>query len=447
LGAGRWGARLSGIRLLAAALACIALAGCAGRAEGVLTPTSAVVPGASTVDLLAVTTRKSTPEPGKLFSGERGAKISLTDFRISIPPDSTRQIGDVQWPKKLPPDPTKEFATLNAQDLTRDEARAWFRREAKGRRHVLLFVHGFNNTYEDAVYRFAQITHDSGTDAVPILFTWPSRGSVFAYAYDRESTNYSRDALEEALQTLAKEKSIEDVSVLAHSMGSFLVLESLRQMAIRDGRIAPKIRNVILAAPDVDVDVFKQQLGEMGDPATRPRFTIFTSTDDRALLVSSRIAGRVPRLGAIDPKAEPYRSEFATQKIDAFDLTDLESADQLRHGKFTSSAVVKAIGGRLVEGQQIADSDLSLGERVGQLATGVATGAGAAAGAIVSAPLAIVDPKTRRSYREQMNSVGGGFDDAFSSIRPDLRQRERPAKAQAPTVSEASATGAEKNTR
>ncbi|WP_245479545.1 alpha/beta hydrolase, partial [Hansschlegelia zhihuaiae] len=371
---------------MGATLALLTLAGCGGRPEGVLTPTPTAAPGAATVDLLAITTRKATTEPGKLFSGERAAKISLTDFRISIPPDSVRKPGDVQWPKRLPPDPSKEFATLSAQDLTRDEARAWFRREAGGRRHVLLFVHGFNNTYEDAVYRFAQIAHDSGTDAVPILFTWPSRGSVFAYAYDRESTNYSRDALEEALQALAKEKSVEDVSVLAHSMGSFLVLESLRQMAIRDGRIAPKIRNVILAAPDVDVDVFKQQLGEMGDPAARPRFTVFTSTDDRALLVSSRIAGQVPRLGAIDPKAEPYASEFGTQKIDAFDLTDLESADQLRHGRFTSSAVVKAIGGRLVEGQQIADSDLSLGERVGQLATGVATGAGAAAGAIVSAP-------------------------------------------------------------
>lgn len=289
---------------------CLALAGCASRAEGVLTPQPGSAPGGSVVDLMAVTTRKATAEPGKLFSGERASKISLTDFKISIPPENARTVGDVQWPRKLPADPATEFVTVSAEEVNRQGAQSWFRREAKGRKHVLLFVHGFNNTYEDAVYRFAQIAHDSGTDAVPVLFTWPSRGSVFAYNYDRESTNYSRDALEETLQELAKEPGIQDVSVLAHSMGSFLTMEALRQMAIRNGRIAPKISNVILAAPDIDVDVFKQQLGEMGSPEQRPRFTIFTSTDDRALKVSSRIAGSVPRLGAINPKAEPYASEF-----------------------------------------------------------------------------------------------------------------------------------------
>ena len=406
-------------------------------------PTGLSAPGASTVDMMVVTTRKSTPAPGVLYSGERAAKISLTDIRISIPPDSVRKIGEVQWPKKLPPNPATDFATVSAQEVSRDQARTWFKAHSKGGRHVLLFVHGFNNTYEDAVYRFAQIKHDSGADAVPILFTWPSRGSVLAYAYDRESTNYSRDALEETLQALAKEPSVEDVTVLAHSMGSFLALESLRQMAIRNGRIAPKIRNVVLAAPDVDVDVFKQQLGEMGPSNARPRFTVFTSTDDRALLVSSRLAGRVPRLGAIDPKSEPYASEFRAGGVDAYDLTDIETADSLRHGKFASAEVVKAIGGRLVQGQQISSNDLSLGERVGQLATGVASGAGAAAGAIVSAPLAIVDPRSRRSYGDQWNSAGDGLGDALGSFAPPPQQK-RQVSPQPPA--QASSTPAQAST-
>lgn len=410
-------------------VSCLVLAGCGGRAEGVLQPSTASAPGVSVVDLMVVTTRAATSEPGKLFSGERAAKISLTDIRVSIPPDQVRQIGEVQWPKKLPADPAKEFSTVSVRDTDREGARDWFRREAKGRKHVLLFVHGFNNTYEDAVYRFAQIMHDSAAAAVPVLFTWPSRGSVLAYNYDRESTSYSRDALEETLQSLAKAPEVDDVTVLSHSMGTFLTMEALRQMAIRNGRIAPKIRNVVLAAPDIDVDVFKQQLGAMGDPAERPRFTLFTSTDDRALKISSRIAGQVPRLGAIDPKAEPYASEFASAKIDAFDLTDLSSADELRHGKYASATVVQAIGGRLVAGQQISDSDLSLGERVGQLTTGVASGAGGAVGALVSAPLAIVDPRTRRGYGDQLGAVGAGFGDAFSSLQPEQRRRVQ-ARAQ-----------------
>lgn len=418
-------------------LVCLALAGCGGRPEGVLTPTPSAATSTNRVDLLAVTTRRPTPQPGVLFSGERDPNISLTDIRISIPPDGARQIGDVQWPKKLPPNPATDFATISANELTLDQARNWFRSRAKGRRHVLLFVHGFNNTYEDAVYRFAQIVHDSRAQAVPILFTWPSRGSVLAYAYDRESTVYSRDALEQTLQALAKEPSIDDVSVLAHSMGSFLTLESLRQMAIRDGRIAPKIRNVILAAPDVDVDVFRRQLGEMGPPDKRPHFTVFTSTDDRALLVSSRIAGKVPRLGAVDPKAEPYASEFRQGNIDAFDLTAIDTPDQLRHGRYASATVVSAIGQRLVAGQKITDDQLSLGQRVGQLAGGVAAGAGAAAGAVVSAPLAIVDPRTRRSYGEQFDQIGSGFGDAAGSLDLGVRRR-----AQAPQASQAPAQAA-----
>lgn len=392
---------------------------CAGRPTGVLIPNAAETRGASRVDLMVATTRKRSATPGVLYSGERGAGLSLTEIDVSIPPDAVRKVGEVQWPKKLPGNPATEFTTLKVKPTDRDGARAWFRRETSGKkRHVLLFVHGFNNAYDDAVYRFAQIVHDGGADAVPVLFTWPSRGSVFAYNYDRESTNYSRDALEEVLQALAKAPEVQDVTVLAHSMGSFLALESLRQMAIRNGRIAPKIHNVILAAPDVDTDVFRQQLGEMGAPDQRPRFTLFVSRDDRALQVSTRIANGVPRLGAIDPRAEPYRSEFAAAKIDAFDLTELRASDSLAHGKFAASpAVVKAIGGRLVAGQDVTAGELGLGERLGQVAAGAATTAGSAAGALITAPIAIVDPATRRNYGDRIEDLRGNVDGTFDPLR------------------------------
>ena len=60
------------------------------------------------------------------------------------------------------------------------------------RRQVLVFIHGFNNRFEDAVFRFAQVVHDFDAPVVPVLFTWPSRGSVLAYGYDRESTLLSQ---------------------------------------------------------------------------------------------------------------------------------------------------------------------------------------------------------------------------------------------------------------
>ena len=215
----------------------LALAGCAGRPEGVLVPSGKVAPGVSTVDLLVATTRAPSRVPGVLFSGERGSDIELREIVVSIPPDGKRKVGQVQWPSKLPADPEKDFATVSVEPLDAARAgRVWLDRNLPKSRRVLVFVHGFNNRYEDAVYRFAQIVHDSKTDAAPVIFTWPSRASIFDYSYDKESTNYSRDALEELLRAVVAKPEVGEVTVMAHSMGTWLAVETLRQMAIRDGR-------------------------------------------------------------------------------------------------------------------------------------------------------------------------------------------------------------------
>ena len=102
------------------------------------------------------------------------------------------------------------------------------------------------------------------------------------------------------------------MSILAHSMGNWLALESLRQMAIRNGGLPAKFKNIMLAAPDVDVDVFRSQIADMGKP--HPQFTLFVSRDDRALAVSRRVWGDVARLGSIDPEQHPYKAELAQER-------------------------------------------------------------------------------------------------------------------------------------
>jgi esterase/lipase superfamily enzyme len=213
-------------------LACGVLVGCAGRPAGVLTPVEQRAPNATRINLLVATTRAPSKDQGILFSGERANGISLTEIAVSIPPDERRQVGQVQWPVSLPADPANDFAVLKVTPLSdgRQEG-VWLKQHLPRNRRVLVFVHGFNTHFDDAIYRFAQIVHDSGVDAAPILFTWPSRGSVFEYVYDRESTNFSRDALEETLQRLARDPNVGEVIVMAHSMGAWLVTESLRQMA------------------------------------------------------------------------------------------------------------------------------------------------------------------------------------------------------------------------
>ncbi|MGY5807019.1 alpha/beta hydrolase [Rhizobium sp. LEGMi198b] len=411
--AGQWGKAL--FRAIAV-IAALSLTACGGRPIGVMQPVADNIPGTSKIDLLVATTRLPDKDPAILFSGERGPGLKVDAVSVSIPPEANRKVGQVQWPSRLPGNPLKNFVTTSVQPLMSvADNQAWLRTHLPKNKRVLIFVHGFNNRYEDSVYRFAQIVHDSHADVAPVVFTWPSRASIFDYAYDKESANYSRDALEELLRRASSNPSVGDITVMAHSMGTWLAVEALRQMAIRDGRVAPKIKNVILASPDLDVDVFGQQFRALGKD--RPHFTLFVSRDDRALSLSRRISGNVDRLGQIDPSAEPYRSALEKEGITVLDLTKLKTGDSLNHGKFAESPeVVKLIGDRLIEGQTITDSDVGIGEAVGAVAIGAAQTVGSAASVAVSAPIAIFDPRTRQNYGEQIRRLGASAGNTVGSV-------------------------------
>ena len=401
------------------------LIGCASPPEGVLSPIAQTDADATAVSIMVATTRAPSDNPGLLYSGERGDAIDFNELVISIPPEANRKVGEVQWPKKLPADPSREFATLSAEPFTTVEAvEAWYQRNKSSTGRLLIFVHGFNTRYGSAVYRFAQIAHDSNTDATPVMFTWPSRGSVFDYGYDKESTNYSRSALEALLTGAADAPEIRDITILAHSMGTWLTMESLRQMAIRNDGVPSKIGNVILASPDLDVDVFRQQLADMGPK--RPKFTVFVSKDDRALTLSRRISGNVDRLGQIDISNPVYRDEFESGGITILDLSALQVGDSLNHSKFAESPeVVKLLGQRLIDGQSVTDQDLGLGAELGATAMSVSNTVGSAAGMAISAPIAILDPKARDTFDAQSRRFGTGLGDSILGVTTGLSAGSR----------------------
>nr|WP_245404808.1 alpha/beta hydrolase [Ancylobacter gelatini] len=391
---------------------CLAVAACAGRPNGVLGPVAQTNPDATEVNMLVATTRAPSDDPNVRYTGERGSGVSLSAFDISIPPDANRQIGQVQWPRSLPANPMTDFATIAVKPLDgKNAARSWLREHLPPSKRVMIFVHGFNNRFEDAVYRFAQITHDSGAEVAPVLFTWPSRARVFDYLFDRESTIFSRDAFEQVVWEVANDPDVKDVTIMAHSMGAWLAMEGLRQMAIRRGSLPKKITNVILASPDVDVDVFTTQWMALNRPSAR--FTLFVSQNDRALQVSRRIAGNVERLGQIN--ADDHYAELTKAGIFVVDLTRVRTDETLNHGVFASSPeVVQLIGTRLVNGQTVTDSEVSLGDRIGAAAMGVGQTVGSAAGLAISAPIAVFDPKTRRSYEGQMQQLGRSVNETVS---------------------------------
>jgi esterase/lipase superfamily enzyme len=391
-----------------ALLITVIASGCAGRPKNVLSPVAETSPSSSRVDMLVATTRSRSSVPGEMFTGERGLTPAFADITVSIPPKNVRKEGEVAWPKKLPSNPATDFATLKADQITLDAAKNWLSASVrKSPDHsVLVFIHGFNNRFEDSVYRFAQIVHDSGVHSAPVLVTWPSRGSLLAYGYDRESTNYTRNALENLFQYLARDPEVKEVSILAHSMGNWLALESLRQMAIRNGRLPAKFKNVMLAAPDVDVDVFRSQIADMGKQ--HPQFTLFVSRDDRALALSRRVWGDIPRLGSIDPEQAPYKQELEANKIAVIDLTKIKVSDDLNHSKFAESPqVVQLIGARISEGQTLTDNRVGFGDQILAATTGTAAAAGSAAGLVLAAPVAVIDQNTRDNYANHVGALSG----------------------------------------
>jgi esterase/lipase superfamily enzyme len=320
-------------------LACMMLVslmvgGCASRPEtGFMAPIEQTEPGATPHTILVATTRQRDDRAGTLFNGERGV-ASFASVEVSVPP--IHRSGEIEWPSTPAGDPKSHFVVRNASHLDGEQdfvrkLNAELAKRPKGKRNVFIFVHGYNTMFAEAVYRFTQIVHDSEAPGVPVLFTWASRGQVSQYVYDNNSATKARDELERTIR-IAFASNAEKVNILAHSMGNWVTVEALRQVRIAGGlKQINKLGAIYLAAPDIDVDVFKSQMRRFGKPA-KP-FYIILSRDDKALGASTFIAGGQKRLGAADDA-----DELAALGAIVVDLSDLEGTDSSNHGKFAQIA-------------------------------------------------------------------------------------------------------------
>jgi esterase/lipase superfamily enzyme len=361
--------------LLAVAL----LAACSSPPGRLLAPV-APDPAATTVDLLAATTRDVDDDPAVLFGGDRGDGVSYAALDVSLPPG--RDPGTLQWPRSAPADPAREFAVLAAERIDRSKVRDWLKGHAGRQGRLFVFVHGYNTSFGRAVFRFAQLAHDTDAAAAPVLFSWPSRGRLLDYKRDSDNASYSRSDLGALLETALALPEIREITILAHSLGSWVAMEAVRQVGLAHHGVPSKIRNLVLAAPDLDVGVFRRQLEDMGP--RRPQVTLFVASSDRALQVSAILTRGMTRLGAIDPTQEQYREQFAgLSGVTILDLSALRSGDRINHDLYAQSpAVVRLIGDRLLAGQVVTDEDADI-------LAGADGPVAAAAGALVTAPIRI----------------------------------------------------------
>ena len=338
------------------------LAGCAGGPDP-RTMLDAAAAGqesvAATHRILVATTRTPAKARGELYGGGRADELGFARIDVTIP--AGHRSGAVEQPRNgARRDASKHFA---AGEMAVYAAQADFAQELRARvaatgGRALVFVHGYRTPFANSVFRMAQIVHDSGYSGTPVLFSWASTGRTVDYVYDNNSATIARDGLERTL-TLLRAAGATRIDIVAHSMGNWATMEALRQLAIRgDTGVADVLGDVVLASPDIDVDVFKAQMRRIGIP--KKPFFIMLSRDDRALLVSGIIAGNRPRVGDYGDDAA-----LASLGVTVVDVSGLKAGDGLNHAKFADNPLlVRLLGERLTQG---------LGQTIGSAAEIVIT--------------------------------------------------------------------------
>jgi len=368
-------------RLIILLLLGLTVAGCVSERKHELLGADPAAPPPAGVaakhEIFVATTRKKAAEQSVVFDRTRSDTLAFARVGVTVP--KGHEIGRIERAKDgVPGDPAKDFT---ATDLTiYDSGRAFTTAVSQQNSRVLVFVHGYNTGFDDGVYRVTQIAQDTQYPGAPLLFSWASGARTRDYVYDKDSSTAARDDLETTLVMLSKTPGIKSIDIIAHSMGNWLAMETLRQLAIGGNRdLGGKLGYVVLASPDIDVDIFKKQMARYGKP-DKP-FVVLLSDDDKALRFSSLIAGKEARVGD-----DANANELADLGVTVVDLSATESGDKLNHAKFADNPVlVQLLGERLRLPEGLQPSPELANERINQLAGGL----GQATAIAITTPLRI----------------------------------------------------------
>jgi esterase/lipase superfamily enzyme len=178
------------------------------------------------------------------------------------------------------------------------------------RKAAYVYIHGYNNTFEDGVLVIAELWHFLGRQGVPILYTWPagSGGLLRGYTRDRESGEFTIFHLKQFLRLLASTSELEELHLIAHSRGTDVLTSALRELYIetsaagKDFRTVYRIKNVVLAAADLDLEVVTQRLAAEYMGLGTERTTLYVSDVDRAIGFSGLLFASFRRIGQLRPE-------------------------------------------------------------------------------------------------------------------------------------------------
>lgn len=245
-------------------------------------------------------------------TGKRGTNPELTVASAreiarfgKTPPSlvlTDAQMAALAQHKTPPPDP----ATVDAAQRFCAELSA--RLAQTPRKEVFIYVHGFANTFDDAVMTTGEIWHFLGREGVPVCYTWPADSGLFqAYEYTVASTDFTIFHLKQAIRLIASCPDVERINILAHSRGTAVVTDAVRELHIElrsttDTQRALKLGSVLLAAADIDLDVAIARNGTERIGQAVERSALYISHQDKALGLSTWLFGGAGRVGDVDAK-------------------------------------------------------------------------------------------------------------------------------------------------
>ena len=324
-------------------------------------PLAASSPDWDIVPVFYGTDRVRTSEGARIgYRAERAHRLELGRALVTVP--AAHRVPAIERPfaLRIPylqlvlyeqgEDPKKHFTIKALEVLQRNDLMTQVRARIAAARafrdQALVFIHGFNTAFDHAIYRTAQLAYDLQFDGATFLYSWPAGGGVIGYAGDRESATQAEPHLKQFLELVVRESGAKGVSVIAHSLGNLPLLNVLRDLG---PALPPGVRlnELILAAPDVDRDVFANLVS-----AIRPYgrgITLYCSANDRAMVASRQVAGGVPRAGDVPPDGP-----VILDGVDTIDVTET-STDllALNHSTYAEkSALLNDIGLLLQTGER-----------------------------------------------------------------------------------------------
>lgn len=296
-------------------------------------------PNYDVVPVFYATDREDTgnQDPVSRYSGERSRNGTLAYGICEVTIPSTHVPGNLESPSWLHfeyyPDPEKHVVLKSVQPLERDPfyVKLTAAVTASPTKEAVVFIHGYENSFENAARQTAQLVRDAHFEGAPILYSWASKGRVFAYTEDEDTVQWTAFHLRDFLEEVAQRSHAKKIHLIAHSMGNRALASALQMIASRrDPKASPPFDQVILAAPDIGADtlnLFAREIRPMAE-----RLTLYASENDDALLLSKFIHGAV-RAG----QKSAYL--LVVSGIDTVDASAVRT-DFLGHAYYAKSATI-----------------------------------------------------------------------------------------------------------